>query len=150
MIYSKSGRYAIRAMVHIALHPGELVRAADIAAAESIPPSYLAKVLQSLKRKRLLSSTRGRTGGFQLGRPAETITAIQVVDAVEDTRRLREECVLGLEVCSDSTPCSLHKHWGPFRDRALEILGSLTVAEMAGELTSKRSGPAGSGPSPGR
>lgn len=152
MIYSQSGRYAIRAMVHIAQQSDrpERVRAAEIASAESIPPSYLAKILQDLTRHRLLSSTRGRNGGFRLGMPAEAITAIQVIAAVEDIRRLKEECVLGLESCSDSVPCALHRHWGPFRDRALAILESLTLAEMADEVAVKRGDPAGCTGSPDR
>ena len=68
MIYTDSGKYAIRALTHMASHGNqdEPLSAADIAEAEDIPPYYLAKVLQDLARADLLSSVRGRGGGFLL------------------------------------------------------------------------------------
>lgn len=140
MIYTGSARYAIRAMVRLAIEDGDgkPFSAAGVAEAEQIPPFYLAKVLQDLGRAGLLKSARGRGGGFYLSRPAEEITLFEVVAAVEDPRRLETECVLGIEDCSDEAPCPMHETWKAFRDGALEALHTLTVARLVEELQRKQ------------
>jgi len=140
MIYTGSARYAIRAMVRLAIEDGEgqPFSAAGVAEAEQIPPFYLAKVLQDLGRAGLLKSARGRGGGFYLSRPAEEITLFEVVAAVEDPRRLESECVLGIDECSDEAPCPMHETWKAFRDSALDALHTLTVARLVEELQRKQ------------
>ncbi len=140
MIYTGSAKYAIRAMVCLAVNNGDgrPFSAAGVAEAEQIPPFYLAKVLQDLGRAGLLKSARGRGGGFYLSRPADEITLLEVVSAVEDPRRLEEECVLGIDECTDDTPCPMHETWKAFRDGALEALRSLTVAELVEEMERKK------------
>ena len=140
MIYTGSARYAIRAMVRLAIEDGDgqPFSAAGVAEAEQIPPFYLAKVLQDLGRAGLLKSARGRGGGFYLSRPADEITLIEVVSAVEDPRRLEAECVLGIDECNDDAPCPMHETWKSFRDGALEALRTLTVARLVEELERKK------------
>ena len=140
MIYTGSAKYAIRAIVCLAARNGEgrPFSAAGVAEAEQIPPFYLAKVLQDLGRAGLLKSARGRGGGFYLSRPADEIFLIDVVQAVEDPRRLESECVLGIDECNDKTPCALHETWKHFRDGALDALRTLTVAELVIEIERKK------------
>lgn len=138
MISTESGRYAIRAMIHLAQSRSGPVPASEIADAECIPPHYLAKVLQDLSHQGLLESTRGRGGGFSLLHLPEEIRVIEILEAVENVRRFREECVLGLEACSDDLPCPLHRTWKGYRDRALDALHKLTLADLVQELEKKR------------
>ena len=140
MIYTGSAKYAIRAMVCLAAHNGQgrPFSAAGVAEAENIPPFYLAKVLQDLGRAGLLKSARGRGGGFFLSRPADEIFLIDVVQAVEDPRRLEKECILGIDECNDETPCPLHETWRSFRDGALDSLRALTVADLVLEVVRKK------------
>ena len=140
MIYTGSAKYAIRAMVRLAIDDGtgQPVSAADVAEAEQVPPYYLAKVLQDLSRAGLLKSSRGRGGGFCLSRPADEITLMEVVSAVEDPYRLEQACVLGIADCSDEAPCPMHETWKAFRDSALEAMNTLTVAGLVTELERKR------------
>lgn len=141
MIYTDSGKYAIRAITFLAAVPEDRlpVSAADVAEAESIPPYYLAKVLQDLARVGILDSVRGRGGGFLLKDPPETIRVMDVLNAVENTNRLTEQCVLGLDQCSDEVPCPMHKTWQGFRDALLSRLEHMTVADMVEEMERKRS-----------
>lgn len=67
-----------------------------IAASVHVPEDYLAKVLQQLAQAELLTSRRGRNGGFQLARPAGEISLLAVVNAVEPIRRIHS-CPLGLK-----------------------------------------------------
>ena len=75
MIYTETGKYAIRALLYLAdAEGGRTVTASEIATAEDIPPYYLAKVLKDLSNAGILSSVRGRGGGFQLSRPSSEIS----------------------------------------------------------------------------
>ncbi len=140
MIYTDSGKYAIRAMVHIAMKRNQEVPVPTkgIAQDEAIPPSYLAKVLQALALANLLNSMRGRTGGFRLNRPAENIKVMEVLEAVENVNRITVDCFLGLDQCSDSAPCPMHDTWKLFRKDFLDWANETTIADLALELERKR------------
>ncbi len=140
MIYTDSGKYAIRALTFMAAQDDQKTpaSAADVAEAENIPPYYLAKVLQDLARADLLNSVRGRGGGFLLKRPAEEIKVMEILEAVENIRRLTTECVLGLDECNDEVSCPLHDTWKQFRESLLENLDKLTLRDLVIELDKKR------------
>lgn len=141
MIQTDSGKYAIRAMAYIAARedPSEPISAAEIAAAEGIPPYYLAKVLQDLARAGILASVRGRGGGFRITHAPDEIHLLDVLGAVENIKKLTEDCVLGLDSCSEFVPCPLHTQWKAFRDLMLSRLEVMTVSDLARELERKRS-----------
>lgn len=140
MIYTDSGKYAIRALTCMAGEEDRQkpVSAADVAEAENIPPFYLAKVLQDLARADLLNSVRGRGGGFLLKRPAKNIKVLQILEAVENIKRITTECVLGLDQCNDSVPCPMHETWKHFRENFLQQITELTLEDLALELARKR------------
>ncbi len=140
MIYTDSGKYAIRALTYMAAREDQSVpaSAADVAEAENIPPYYLAKVLQDLARADLLSSVRGRGGGFLLKKAPEDVKVLEILEAVENIRRLTTECVLGLDECSDEVSCPLHNTWTQFRTDLIDSFGELTLADMVAELLKKR------------
>ncbi len=140
MIYTDSGKYAIRALTHMACHSSqdEPLSAADIAEAEHIPPYYLAKVLQDLARADLLNSVRGRGGGFLLKRSAKNIKVLEILEAVENIKRITTACVLGLDQCDDTVPCPMHETWKQFRENFLQRITEMTLDDLAVELSRKR------------
>ena len=140
MIQTDSGKYAIRAMAYIAAReePAEPISAAEVAEAENIPPYYLAKVLQDLARAGVLSSVRGRGGGFKLLREPKDVPVMEVLQAVENIKKLTNECVLGLDRCDEEVSCPMHTTWKAFRDRLLGQLEHMTVADLVIELDRKR------------
>ena len=140
MIYTDSGKYAIRAITYLAACPEELlpVSAADVAESESIPPYYLAKVLQDLARVGILESVRGRGGGFLLKNSPDEIRVMDVLRAVENTNRLTEDCVLGIAECNDDVPCPMHETWQSFRASLLSKLENMTVTDLVEEMERKR------------
>ncbi len=102
---SRTAGYALRAVLYIAQNEGEgPVRVNDMAAALDLPRNYLSKTLHLLARARVLTSTRGKLGGFELAVPSATLSLFQVVVAFDDldTRR----CLLGVRECSDRTACA--------------------------------------------
>ena len=72
--------YALLALVYLARQKsGENVSADSIARARNIPPKFLEQILLTLKRAKYLRSTKGQRGGYQLAKPAETVTLAEIV-----------------------------------------------------------------------
>ena len=104
-MFSTATVYALRAMVCLAEHPGEPLTGRQIAREAEIRSEYLAKVLGNLARSGLVSSRRGRRGGFRLSRPAEKITLLDVIRATEAWEPI-EGCPAEQGVQTDSS-CTL-------------------------------------------
>jgi Rrf2 family protein len=84
----ESTEWVLHAVTSLAqLEPGATVSAAQLAEHFDVPPAYLAKQLQTLVRAGVLAASTGPRGGFRLGRPAEEITLLQVVEAVDGSSR---------------------------------------------------------------
>ena len=142
MIYTETGKYAIRALIYLAnkTRAAGTVTASEIATAENIPPYYLAKVLKDLSNAGILDSIRGRGGGFRMSRPASQISVFEVLEAAENLSRRVDACVLGLDQCTDEAPCALHDYWAEFRDSTLKRLREVSLADLREELHLKRTG----------
>jgi Rrf2 family protein len=105
------------------------VRVLDAAAALDIPRNYLSKILHALARAGVLTSSRGRTGGFRLAHAADRITLWSVIkefDRLPDQRR----CLLGRPVCSDRTACAAHDAWKKTADSVAAFFRGTTVADL--------------------
>jgi Rrf2 family protein len=138
MIHSTSGEYAIRAMVALATHePGRRVLARDLAKSEHIPAPFLGKILQTLARAGLVTSTKGPGGGFSLGRAAADITLFDIYAAIDGERHL-SACAVGLARCSDEAPCPLHDRWKPIREAIRRYLTTTSLADMTRATQRKR------------
>jgi len=80
----KANDYAVRAMIYLACLPeGARAMRNEIAEAQKIPSSFMAKILRGLVRARILTSARGVNGGFALARPAAEITVLDIIEAIE-------------------------------------------------------------------
>jgi len=140
-ILSQTAEYALRAVVHLAQHDGASLQATDLAAATKVPENYMRKVLHELVRGGVLTSVRGKGGGFRLAVPAEQLTLLRVVsrfDRITEQRR----CLLGRPECSDADPCPAHGHWKAIGEQIAAFFGGTTVAEMAADAGRKRGGKA--------
>jgi Rrf2 family protein len=107
LAWSLTTEYALRAVVSLAAAAPGPRTTAQIAADTKVPTGYLAKVLQILVGASIVHSQRGIKGGFTLARTPERITALDVVNAVEPIRRIRE-CPLGRAEHA-SALCPLHR-----------------------------------------
>lgn len=138
MLYSSACENAIRAMTFLAQRPAERrTPLAEIAAAEDLPHPFLGKVSGRLVRAGLLRSARGPMGGFVLARPASEISLLDIRAALDGTEDL-EACAVGLDPCSDDTPCPLHETWKSLRTALKEYLKRTTLADMAEGVARKR------------
>ena len=138
MIYSRSTQYAIQAFVNLAQVPeGKYAMVKNIAAQESIPAHFLAKILQQLARKGLLRSSKGPTGGFCLRASPKDISIIQLVEALDGLTDY-QRCVSGLAECNDDAPCGMHDSWKTLRSSIMDYLEQTTIADLVTALELKR------------
>ena len=119
MILSKSGEYALLALLHLADQPDDTpVRGADIAAELDVPANYLSKLLHQLARAGLVVSERGPQGGFRLAAAPGEIRLADILEAVEPAR-LDRRCLLGHADCTDADPCPVHDRWRSVADPSM-------------------------------
>jgi Rrf2 family transcriptional regulator, iron-sulfur cluster assembly transcription factor len=134
LIFSRQCEYALQAVLYLALRPeGEMTSIKELTGRLKIPYHFLAKILQDLSRKGLLSSQKGPTGGFALAMPAKEITLFHIVEAVDGADFTRT-CVLGFAECSGASPCAVHDTWGGLRDSIYSMLVTKNVAQLAREM----------------
>jgi Rrf2 family protein len=131
MELTRKGEYAIRGIVYLASRPADQVcLLSDIAAAVDVPPTFLAKIFQQFSKIGLVKSYRGTGGGFILGRPADKITLLDVVEAVEGPI-IPNRCVVNGIDCDRSTACNVHPVWMNVQSQVRGILGKVTLKELA-------------------
>jgi Rrf2 family transcriptional regulator, nitric oxide-sensitive transcriptional repressor len=127
-MFSSTVEYALRAVTWMAGRPDEAMTAQRIAAATSMPEDYLSKVLQQLARAGLLTSQRGRNGGFRLSQNPEDISMLHVVNAVEPIQRIRQ-CPLGLKEHGVKL-CALHRRLDDAYKQVEQAFADTTLAEL--------------------
>jgi len=129
---SNASKYAINAVLFLALdaHKERKVGAKEIADNIDIPVPFLSKLLQTLSRKGLISSTKGPNGGFYLTEENRAQKLLLVVDQIDGLSRL-EECVLGLSNCSSEKPCPMHHLVQPLRISLLNELSTNSITAFA-------------------
>jgi len=131
MQLTMTGEYAIRAMIHLAALPwGTVAQIAEISSRWDIPENFLRKITAQLSRAGLIRTQRGIGGGVQLARPAETLTLLDVIEAVEGKLYLNK-CLIGPQFCERTGWCAVHLVWCEAQQKLKEILSSRSLAELA-------------------
>ena len=135
MIYTKTGEYAIRAILFLARQSEDaLVMSSEVAKKEEIPSHYLAKILQRMAKYGYVDSYKGRGGGFKITKLALDSSILEIVERIEGPV-ITLKCVTGLKECSDEHPCPLHDEWSELRDRIHNLISSRSVRDVAAEYT---------------
>ncbi len=110
MFLTKTTEYAIRVLIYMAAGDKELYTTTLLSEQLSIPYKYLSKIMTDLARSSLVSSAKGRGGGFKIAKPLDQITLYDIVTIVEGESTL-SSCILGFPDCSPENPCALHYLW---------------------------------------
>lgn len=133
-MFSRAAEYGIQALLYIAAAPSRgYILVKEIASVLELSPYFLGKILQTLVKAGILESYRGPNGGFVLGRPAEEISLLEVVEAIDGVELFTKLCVIGLPECSDDNPCPIHKDWRTVRAGIIEMLVGKSVATLLTE-----------------
>jgi Rrf2 family protein len=111
MQITRQADYALRAMLYLAQLPPNLRAAtSQIAEEQSIPPSFLAKIISQLSIAGLIHTSRGARGGVSLARQPESITVLEVVEAIDGPISLNE-CCADPQACVFGEKCPLRPLW---------------------------------------
>jgi len=127
----RTGDYGVRAVLDVARTYGHGRRKTrEIAQAMNIPPRYLSQLLALLVRVEILTATAGPSGGYELARPPEELTLLDVVEAIEGSVAL-ERCVVRGIPCSSDGICAVHDAWSAAQDAMAGRLAETNFAELA-------------------
>ncbi|KAF5075269.1 HTH-type transcriptional regulator IscR [anaerobic digester metagenome] len=132
---AKSTQYAIRALVYIQLQSYNQKRPglAEIAKEIEAPEAYTAKIMQILTKHKLLSSVKGRGGGFFFSEK-EPKTSLYSVIVVMEGDSCFTSCAFGLSTCSNGKPCPLHDKYGPIKEAFLKLAQEETIQTLAKKI----------------
>ena len=130
---TKKADYALMAMKHLAEHSTEGSRSAkDVADAYGIPPEALAKILQRLAKAGLLLSQHGTNGGYTLARAAHTISAFEVIRAIDGPLFITS-CVTVRGECDQSDRCNIREPLRKVNESIEAVLKRIKISHMREE-----------------
>lgn len=129
MRLTTKGRYAVTAMLDLALHGDQgPVSLADISARQEISLSYLEQLFSRLRRHKLVASIRGPGGGYRLSREPDAVFIAEVVDAVNeslDTTRCGNK-----GDCQNGEKCLTHHLWSDLSDQIHQFLSDISLGDL--------------------
>ncbi len=138
MQITRQADYAVRAVLYLAERgPNIRVATAEIGRAQRIPVTFLAKIMAQLSAIGLVRSTRGAHGGITLGRPADEISLLEIVEAI-DGPLLLNECVADASVCVMGETCPVHTVWCEAQAELAERLARTTFDQLIRPLAATR------------
>jgi Rrf2 family protein len=127
---TRQADYALRAVTEVAQLPeGERAPTAVIAERQNIPLPFLAKIVSQLAVKGILEATRGASGGVSLARPAENITLLDVIEAIDGPVTLNR-CVHNPDACEMSSSCPIHPIFVDTQQMLVDMLQRTTFADV--------------------
>ena len=129
MKLSTKGRYAVTAMMDLAIHDREgPVTLADISSCQGISLSYLEQLFSRLRQYGLVEGVRGPGGGYRLGKPSNQISVADIIVAVDESMD-STRCKGDLN-CNKGERCLTHHLWNDLSDRLYEFLNGITLSEF--------------------
>ena len=129
MKLTTKGRYAVTAMLDLALHyEREPINLADISGRQAISLSYLEQLFSRLRKQGLVESARGPGGGYMLARPSTQITIADVVHAVDESVDATK-CG-GQKNCHGEDRCLTHDLWEDLSRQISSFLSGITLADL--------------------
>ena len=134
MILSTNGRYAVMAMVDLAIQPASKpVTLSAIAERQEIPLAYLEQIFARLKRAGLVKSVRGPGGGYTLARAPGGINVAEIMTASEEAMKMTRCDGKKHEGCmAPKTRCLTHDLWEGLSAQIQQYLSSITLADVCG------------------
>ena len=133
---SQKARYALHALIVLAEHGGdEPMQIADVAEEARVPRKFLEQILVDLKKRGIVRSQRGRSGGYFIGKAPKDISFADVIRVIDGPLALAP-CVSvtayhKCEDCVDEATCSIRKVLLAARDATANVLESRTIAQAA-------------------
>ena len=138
MQLTRAADYGVRVMVHLAtLDPEERTMLSALAAATDAPESFLSKVLQALTRADLISSRRGKSGGFAILPRGRAASMHRVIEAIDGPICLNV-CLVSGNSCDRKAYCPAHPVWAQAQQALVNVLKQATIAQLASQPVAVR------------
>jgi Rrf2 family iron-sulfur cluster assembly transcriptional regulator len=129
MRLTTKGRFAVTAMMDVAMHGGTgPVTLAAVSARQRISLSYLEQLFGKLRRSGLVESVRGPGGGYNLAKPQEGVSVADIILAVDEPIDATQ-CG-GKENCHDDRRCMTHDLWAALNYHIFTFLSGVTLAQL--------------------
>jgi len=128
---TKKADYGLIALKHLAVNSGDVSASAKaIAECYGIPLPLLAKILQKLTKLGMLQSVAGTNGGYRLARSANSITALEVIRAI-DGPIILTSCFTPHGECDQSERCNVREPLRKIHEGILQLLNTITISDMS-------------------
>jgi Rrf2 family protein len=132
-VISNKAKYAFRALLAVAAAPeGESLTSAEIARRYAIPHKFLEQILLDLKKAGILDSRRGKSGGYVMLRPADTVSFGEVLRIFEGPLAplpcLSRQSYRRCEDCVSEATCEIRREFGRAYDASRRVLDERTRA----------------------
>ena len=131
---SRLADYGIVILTHLGSEPGVTMTTRQLARASHLAEPTVAKVARGLRRGGLLASQRGLRGGYSLARPADQITVVDVIDALDGPISMTTCSASAGEPCGLERTCPVRRQWQQINDTIVGALRRLTLHQMRGPL----------------
>ena len=129
MRLTTKGRYAVTAMLDLALHAGKSpVSLAEISGRQDISLSYLEQLFSKLRRQELVLSVRGPGGGYRLSRDPDNIFVAQIIDAVNES--VDATGCGGTSDCQHGEVCLTHHLWSDLSNQIHSFLSQISLDSL--------------------
>lgn len=124
--------YAFRLLVALAQTPGKAIATRALASEGSVPYHFASKILQKLHEEGLVESVMGPFGGFRLARPAEKVTLLEIIEAVQGPVVVNT-CLLGQDTCQRRNICPVRDKLESLQKTMVDYLRSVTLADIVAD-----------------
>ena len=127
---NKMTDYAVVMLSHLAVDVDRVVTATELARGSVLPLPSVSKLMKQLSRVGILTSQRGASGGYRLGRAPKDISIADIVTILEGPIALTA-CIEGADTSCDAIPqCSLSGHWNQVNHAIQVALDSVSLADL--------------------
>ena len=129
MRLSTKGRYAVTAMLDLAIHEGKgPITLLDISQSQGISLSYLEQLFAKLRRDGLVEGVRGPGGGYRLAKPAAAVSIADIIAAVDE--KVDATLCEGKENCQNGERCLTHDLWTSLSKQIFDYLAAINLADF--------------------
>lgn len=139
MILTSKGRYAVMALVDIALNTNQKpISLAAISERQGIDLGYLEQLFSKLKKIGIVNSVKGPGGGYTLGKSSSKISISEVMCAVDETIKMTRCEAKSKNGCMhDKSRCKTHHLWEELEGTIFNFLNNITIEDVCNQRFEK-------------
>ena len=129
MMISTKGRYALRIMIDLGQHPGQLVPSKEIADRQGVSIKYLESIARTLSKKGLILAQVGKNGGYRLAKTPPELSVGEIIKAAEG-ELIPVSCAGVEKKCEKSDECLTYPLWVKLENQIYEFLNGITLEDV--------------------